>query len=162
MNATEFCATLKSEGFNFFVGVPCSVLKEIIDKLSTDMTVCYVSATREEEAIGIAVGAYLGGLQPAVLMQNAGLGNSLGALTTLPLLYKIPLLLVISWRGYRGKDAPEHSVIGKSTLKLLKAVGIPAELLSSKNLDTAVARAQAFMCQQQSPAAILIKEGVIS
>jgi sulfopyruvate decarboxylase subunit alpha len=162
MKATEFCSALKLRGFDFFVGVPCSVLKTIITTLSNDEDVQYVSATREEEAVGIAVGAYLGGLQPAVLMQNAGLGNSIGALATLPLLYNIPLLLVISWRGYRGKDAPEHFVIGKNTLKILEAAGIHVELLSEKNLRSAIAKAQVHMSQQQSPAAILIRKGVVS
>lgn len=162
MKALEFSSALKQRGFTFFAGVPDTILKGVIDVLSADSEVRYVSATREEEAIGIAVGAYLGGQQPVVLMQNSGFSNSIGALATLPLLYKIPLLLLISWRGYRGKDAPEHSVIGKCTMNLLKDIGIRAETLTDKNCDKAIARAVGAIEERQVPAAILIKEGVIS
>jgi sulfopyruvate decarboxylase subunit alpha len=162
MRAVEFCNALKHQRFNFFVGVPDTILKGVIEVLSADSEVRYIAATREEEAIGIAVGASLGGQRPAVLMQNSGLGNSIGALTSLPLLYKIPLLLLISWRGYRGKDAPEHFVIGKCTVNLLKDVGIAAETLTNRNYDEAITRVVRVIQKRQVPAAILIKEGVIS
>ena len=93
-----FCTTLKEKGFNFFTGVPCSILKDVINYLSEDPDVPYIPATREDEAIGIATGAYLAGKKPVVLMQNSGLGNSIGTLASLVLLYEIPLLLLISWR----------------------------------------------------------------
>lgn len=162
VKAVEFCNALKHRGFDFFVGVPDTILKGVIDVLSADSEVRYVPAAREEEAIGIAVGAYLGWKQPVLLMQNSGFGNSIGALASLPLLYKIPLLLLISWRGYEGKDAPEHFVIGKCTVSLLKDVGMWAETLTDKNWDEAIARVVGVIEERRVPAAILIKEGVIS
>lgn len=162
MKSVDFCLTLKKHDFNFFVGVPCSILKGIINFLQVDPDVLYVSASREDEAIGIATGAFLGGQKPVVLMQNSGFGNSIGALTSLPLLYKIPMLLLISWRGYQEKDAPEHLIMGEKTIKLLKDVGIPTQILSKKKTEEAISIAVNVMQEQQVPVAIVIKRGVIS
>ena len=123
---------LKEKGFDFFTGVPCSILKGVINYLSEDPDVPYIPATREDEALGIATGAYLTGKKPIVLMQNSGLGNSIGTLASLVLLYEIPLLLLISWRGYQGKDAPEHLIMGKATVKLLEDIGVPTQYYRKK------------------------------
>ncbi|NMX21198.1 sulfopyruvate decarboxylase subunit alpha, partial [ANME-1 cluster archaeon GoMg4] len=63
----DFCSMLKKQGFDFFTGVPCSILKGVINYLSEAPDIPYVPATREDEAIGIATGAYLAGKKPAVL-----------------------------------------------------------------------------------------------
>ena len=133
MDHKDFCALLKRDGFNFYTGVPCSILGNIINYLSNSGDFIYVPATREDEALGIAVGAYMGGKSPVVLMQNSGLGHSINALMSLVLLYKFPILLIISWRGYRGKDAPEHLLMGKYMLKFLRTMKVPVRILS-KNI----------------------------
>ena len=156
-----FCTTLKEKGFNFFTGVPCSILKDVIIYLSEDPDVPYIPATREDEAIGIATGAYLAGKKPVVLMQNSGLGNSIGTLASLVLLYEIPLLLLISWRGYQGKDAPEHLIMGKSMLKLLEDIGVPAQLLSKENAEETISNAVKMMEERSLPTAIIVRRGVI-
>ena len=156
-----FCTTLKEKGFNFFTGVPCSILKDVINYLSEDPDVPYIPATREDEAIGIATGAYLAGKKPVVLMQNSGLGNSIGTLASLVLLYEIPLLLLISWRGYQGKDAPEHLIMGKSMLKLLEDIGVPAQLLSKENAEETISNVVKMMEERSLPTAIIVRRGVI-
>ena len=161
MKADEFCLLLKGYGFNFFAGVPCTILRDIIGNLLNDRDVIYNTATREEEAIGIATGAYLGGKKSVVLMQNSGIGNSIGALASLPLLYKVPMLLLVSWRGYRGKDAPEHLIIGEATLKLLRNIGIPFQVLSREGVEKEVSAAIKDMEKQQVPVALLLRRGVI-
>lgn len=162
MKAVDFCLTLKKQGFNVFTGVPCSILKDTILCLQGDKDVRYVSATREDEAIGIATGSFLGGQKPVVLMQNSGLGNSIGALASLPLLYKIPMLLLVSWRGYQGKDAPEHRIMGESMLKLLRDFGIPVQILAKRSPEKAIKEAVKVMEEQQIPVAVIIRRGVIS
>jgi len=161
MKADEFCLLLKGYGFNFFAGVPCTILREIIGNLMSDRDVIYITATREEEAIGIATGAYLGGNKSVVLMQNSGIGNSIGALASLPLLYKVPMLLLISWRGYRGKDAPEHLIMGEAILRLLRSVGIPFQILSRERVEEEVSSAVRDMEKRQIPVALLLRRGVI-
>lgn len=161
MTTAEFCSMLKSHGFNFSTGVPCSILKDIILYLSSDSAIAYIPATREDEALGIATGAYLAGRIPIVLMQNSGLGNSINALTSLNIPYKIPILLLISWRGYQGKDAPEHLIMGEVTIKLLEDIGVPVQVISKDDPEAAISVSIKDMEEKQIPAAAILRRGII-
>ncbi|HBH79831.1 MAG TPA: sulfopyruvate decarboxylase subunit alpha, partial [Nitrospira sp.] len=74
---------MQDMGVNFFTGVPDSILGGIIAELMIRRL--YVPAVREDEAVGIAAGAYMAGRVPAVLMQNSGLGTCLNTLISLNL-----------------------------------------------------------------------------
>jgi sulfopyruvate decarboxylase subunit alpha len=161
MDSMEFCELLKSNGFDFFCGVPCSVLGRIIEYLSQDKDVQYVPATREDEALGIAVGAHMGGKKPVVLMQNSGLGNSIDALTSLVLLYKFPILLIISWRGYEENDFPEHSLMGRYMQDFLKTMKIPTIILSKNKLPKQIAESYLMANEFETPVALVLRKGVI-
>lgn len=156
----QMVEALKERGFDFFTGVADSTVASLIDELSRDAA-GYVPAVREEQAVGLAAGAYLAGRWPCVLMQNSGIGYSLNALTSLNLIYKIPVLLIVGFRGYQGKDAPEHLVMGAHCRQLLEEVGIPVAVPEPDGLAEAVAKAGAWMRSQRSPAAILIKPGLL-
>ena len=157
----KFCTVLKEKGFDFFTGVPCSILKDVINYLYKVPDISYIPATREDEALGIATGAYLAGKKPVVLMQNSGLGGSIGALTSLDILYEIPMLLLISWRGYRGKDAPEHLIMGKSTIKLLEDIEVSTMILPKEGAEEVILNAVKIMEEKSIPTAIIVKRGVI-
>jgi sulfopyruvate decarboxylase subunit alpha len=161
MSTAEFCKLLKNKGFNFFSSVPCSYLGPIIKSLSECDDYQYIPATREDEALGIAAGAYMGGKKPVVLMQNSGLGNSIDTLTSLILLYKFPILLIISWRGYEENDYPEHFLMGKYMMAFLKTMKIPAIILSKGELSEQVASADQTMRKLETPVALILMKGVV-
>src|SRR5215467_2825661 len=123
IESDAFVQAMQDMGVNFFTGVPDSILGGIIAELMDRRL--YTPAVREDEALGMAAGAYMGGKIPAVLMQNSGLGTSLNALVSLNLIYLQPCLLLISWRGHDGKDAPEHLVMGQVMTKQLDLLRIP-------------------------------------
>lgn len=156
-----FCRLLKDNGFDFFCGVPCSILGGIIECLSLNRNFRYVPATREDEALGIAVGAYMGGKKPVVLMQNSGLGNSIDALTSLILLYRFPILLIISWRGYEENDFIEHSLMGKYMQDFLKTMKIPMIVLSKTELAKQIADADRTMRELKTTVALILRKGVV-
>ena len=85
--------------------------------------------------MGIAAGAWLGSRRPVVLMQNSGLGTSLNALASLSLMYGFPALLLVTWRGFGGKDAPEHILMGEISPRLLELLGIPHRVLAADSLE---------------------------
>ena len=89
---------LLKNGVENFIGVPDSTLKKFINE-GLDKKKIIIS-TREEEAIGIAVGMSLSKSKSLVFMQNAGFANSLSTITSLVQLYNIPLIFLIGWRGY--------------------------------------------------------------
>ena len=150
----------KSCGFDFFTGVACSLLAPLIQDLEQEEH-GYLPSVREDLAVGLASGAFLAGRWPAVLMQNSGLGYCLNVLTSLNLIYKIPVLLIVGYRGYQGRDAPEHLVMGQHCEQLLLEVGIPCFVPEPEGLSEVVAQAAARMRSDRIPAAIFIRPGVV-
>ncbi|MGH7310028.1 MAG: thiamine pyrophosphate-binding protein, partial [Candidatus Rokuibacteriota bacterium] len=61
VNGTDFVAVLEQEGFDFFAGVPCSLIADVIGELERHPRLPYVAAVREDVAVGLAGGAWLGG-----------------------------------------------------------------------------------------------------
>tara|TARA_B100000029_G_scaffold198731_1_gene197048 strand:- start:98 stop:586 length:489 start_codon:yes stop_codon:yes gene_type:complete len=116
-----------------FVGVPDSTLKHFIDEGMLLKKIIFT--TREEEAIGICTGMSLSGEPSLVFMQNAGFANSLSTITSLVDMYRIPLILLIGWRGFLKNDAPEHEKIGKIQPELIKSLGISSRVLDEKNWE---------------------------
>jgi phosphonopyruvate decarboxylase len=160
-HAQAFLDALERAGFDFFAGVPCSLLTGVLRLLDAEPRYGYLSAVREDAAIGAAAGAYLGGGRPVVFMQNSGLGVSLNALASLTLLYELPLLLVVSWRGEGGRDAPEHLLMGQVTDRLLDTIGVPLILLDPAILDGQVAEAADRIAQSGRPVALIVRKGIL-
>jgi sulfopyruvate decarboxylase subunit alpha len=150
---------LEDMGVNFFTGVPDSMLGGIIAELMTRKI--YTPAVREDEAVAMAAGAYMAGKVPAVLMQNSGLGTSLNTLISLNLIYRQPCVLIVSWRGYQGKDAPEHLVMGETMPQLLDTMKIPHRTLSEERMADDLKWVGETFMKQQIPVALIIKKGVV-
>jgi phosphonopyruvate decarboxylase len=164
MTGHELADLLDTRGFDFFTGVPCSLAEGLIAALERRPRgdrEPYIPAVREDIALGLAAGAWLGGRVPAVLMQNSGLGTSANALVSLSLLYRLPVLLLVTWRGYEGKDAPEHIVMGEITRPFLDMFGVPHRVLErgSEAADVAWARAEAERLSQ--PVALVLPPRVL-
>lgn len=156
MDAATLKERLKGLGLNFFTGVPCSLLGGIIEALGDE----YIPAVREDAALGLAAGAYLGGKKPCVLMQNSGLGYSLNVLTSLNMIYDIPVLMIVSFRGFGGKDAPEHIIMGRHCVELVEAFGILNKVPDRDGLDAALIEAEAQISKGK-PYCIFIKEDTL-
>jgi phosphonopyruvate decarboxylase len=159
--AHKFWDVLKREQVTFFAGVPCSLLEGVIKVAAADPAVTYVPAVREDVALGVASAAHLTGRRGGVLMQNSGLGNVVNPLTSFNLIYRIPVLLVVSWRGFRGQDAPEHVVMGEKTPDLLQALGIPHAIMEADSLEETLQWAISSMEQQRIPVAVILRQGII-
>lgn len=108
----------KKKGYNFFVGVPCSGIKEFISEIEQDSEQACIPATKEDSALGIAVGAYFAGKKPIVYLQSSGLGNIVNGITSLLNPYNIRIHLLISLR----KTPFEHEFMYKVFHNLLKAL----------------------------------------
>ncbi|MEE2821837.1 MAG: thiamine pyrophosphate-binding protein [Acidobacteriota bacterium] len=161
IESPAFCNILEALGFDFFVGVPCSTFKPLYGKLQSHSHWTYIPAVREDAAVGIAVGAYMAGRKPVVLMQNSGFGYSLNAFTSLALIYEIPLLVLIGWRGYQGQDAPEHIVMGLSLLDILSDVGISCTVLGTGDIEQELTQGARELERTKKPVAILVRRGVM-
>jgi len=88
---------LGSMGYDFYSGVPCSFLKNLINYAMNDCE--YVMAANEGDAVAVCAGAYLAGRKPVFLCQNSGLTNASSPLISLNLPFRIPLFGFVSLRG---------------------------------------------------------------
>ncbi len=161
VSGAELADLLEGRGFDFFAGVPCSLIEDLIAVLESHPRLPYVAAPREDVAVGLAAGAWFAGRRPAVLMQNSGLGTSLNALASLSLMYGLPALLVVTWRGHRGKDAPEHILTGEISPRLLELLKIPHRVLAADTLEADLAWAMETMDDLMQPVALLVPPGVV-
>src|SRR5256885_14607708 len=156
ISGRDVATLLTRHGFDFFTGVPCSLVEDVIAVLETEREAPYVAAVREDAAVGLAAGAWLAGRRPCVLMQNSGLGTSLNALASLSLMYGLPVLVVVTWRGHEGKDAPEHILTGRITPAILDLLGMPYRVLSADSAAADVAWAAKEMDTRMQPVAIVV------
>lgn len=125
-DALSFLSEAKANGFDFFTGVPCSFLTPLINATIEDPGSSYVAAVSEGEAVAIASGAWLAGRQTVVMFQNSGLGNAINPLTSLNYPFRIPTLVICTWRAGPGlKDEPQHELMGEITPDLFDIMRIP-------------------------------------
>lgn len=157
-----FCTLLRNIGFDFFTGVPDSTFKLILREIEARPEFDYVPAVSENVAIGLAVGAQLGGRQPVVLMQNSGLALALNPLASLAAVYRVPILLVVGWRGHDGKDSPEHSLMGASTLMLLEALRLPFYVPDADSLERDLRQAAVTMKEGRAPCALVCRPEIFA
>ncbi len=158
-SARELNDYLLELGFDFFTGVPCSLAKGMLADLCDRGL--FVVENREDAALGLAAGAYLGGRWPVVIMQSSGLGVSMNALSSLHLIYKIPTLLIITWRGYQGVDAPEHVIWGPALPAALDCIAIPHRELSADTIAEQLVWADRTMRESAAPVALLCPPKVL-
>ncbi len=150
---------MKGAGIDFVASVPCVHLQGLLALVDTDPEIRHVPVTREEEGVGIAAGAYMGGKTPALLMQNSGLGNSINALASLNGLYGVPLLLIVSHRGGVGETISGQVPMGRLTPKLLDAMEIPRFIPTLTEAEEKVALACEIALARRTPAAVLLEIG---
>nr|WP_308809940.1 phosphonopyruvate decarboxylase [Saccharibacillus endophyticus] len=129
MDTRAFGNAMKERGFDFYTGVPCSFLKDLINYAINECD--YVGAVNEGDAVAIAGGAQLGGRKSVVLMQNSGLTNAVSPLTSLNYCFKLPVLGFVSLRGEPGlSDEPQHELMGQITTQLLELMQVEWAFLS--------------------------------
>jgi len=115
---------LKESGINFFAMFPCEKISGLYDLISQENEFRHVYLTREEEGVGICAGVFLAGARPAMLIQSSGIGNMVNALSSLTQTYRMPLLILASWRGKYDEKIPAQIPLGRHMPKLLEALEI--------------------------------------
>ena len=162
ITADAFLEAARGAGIDFYAGVPCSYLTPLINRMvSGDGD--YVGAASEGEAVAIAAGAWLGGRGAAVICQNSGLGNTVNPLTSLNAPFRIPTLLVTTWRGRPGeRDEPQHELMGRITHGLLELMEIAHDAFPDSDAAIAptLARARDTMAAGRAFALVMAQGSV--
>ena len=116
-----------------------------------------VRLAKEEEGVGISAGAHLAGVKSAMLMQNHGFLASINGIVSCAQLYRIPLLMLVSFRGDFGERDPWQTEGGAVTEELLRALRIPFSYLDHPDhVARRIAKAQTLALSANKPVAVLL------
>ena len=156
---------LSINNVDFFTGVPDSLLKNFCAWVTGNIPEKnHIIAVNEGAAIAMASGYHLAtGKIPLVYMQNSGIGNAVNPLLSLADedVYKIPVILLVGWRGEPGvKDEPQHLKQGKVTCALFDAMKIPYLVLSDDEKEAKNQVEDALKCikKDNTPYALIVKK----
>ena len=116
---------LTANDVGFVTTVPCKQLAGVIEKIDQSDEMIHVPSNREDEGMGLCAGAFMGGKRPAIIMQNTAIGVTINALTTLIQFYRIPLPMLISYRGEVGEPVACQVEMAVHTKALLAQLNIP-------------------------------------
>src|ERR1700716_1328626 len=121
---------LKASGVRLVSALPETWLVHLIRMAEDDPEMILVRLAKEEEGVGISMGAYFAGVRSALLMQNHGFLQSINGIVSGAMLYKMPLLLLISDRGHLGEKDPWQTEGGRYTRRVLEALNLVYDELS--------------------------------
>ena len=155
----------KDNNINFFAGVPDSVLKNFTNHLDIEKKFEHLILTNEGSAVSSGIGYYLSTKKiPAIYMQNSGLGNSINPIISISHknVYKIPLFLIIGWRGAsKIKDEPQHLAQGRITRQILNLCGIKYSILDNNSDLKEIKKLINHSRRNNQIVAILIKKNTL-
>lgn len=162
IDPSDFYNSLLENKFYFFTGVPDSLLKDFCACIPNDK---HIAAANEGNALSIACGYNIATSNYGVVyMQNSGLGNIINPLLSLAdeKVYKIPMLLIIGYRGEPGlKDEPQHITQGRLTIPLLDVLGIKYFILSD-SYQTQIKNCYDYIKANNKPVALIVRKGTFS
>lgn len=148
---------IKDAGVRFLTALPETWLVYLLQMADEDPEMCLVEVAKEEEAVGIAAGAYFAGEPNILLMQNHGFMAAINGIVSLAQLYSVPLCMLIAYRGHIGEPYPWHTRGGIVTEPLLQALQIPyAVARDPQRVGRQIREAHTLSLSSLSPVALLL------
>ena len=124
------CDVLKRHEVRLATYVPDNVLTPLIRDINDDNWFTSFSATREEEAVGIVSGSVMAGMRGIVLMQTSGFATLANVLASLPMVFQIPVVLMVSERGTLGEFNLGQAAVARTMRPVLDSLGMEHHTLS--------------------------------
>jgi sulfopyruvate decarboxylase subunit alpha len=148
---------LKACDIKIMSALPETWLVHLLRMADEDPETILIRLAKEEEGIGISAGAHLAGVNSALLMQNHGFLAAINPIVSLAQLYKIPLLMLISYRGHMGEKDPWQTQGGMVTEPVLRALNIPIwHLTNPTDVLRRIKDAQTLALASLHPVAVLL------
>lgn len=116
---------LVSNDVSFVTTVPCKQLAGVIERIDAHPAIHHVPSNKEDEGIGLCAGSFMGGKRGAIVMQNTAIGVTINTLVTLTQYYRMPLPMIISYRGELGEPVACQVEMAVHTKALLAELKIP-------------------------------------
>lgn len=127
--AAQIADELSSCGVKLVASLPDNWLMDLIETIRGDQRFIHVPVNREESAVGLCSGAYMGAMGSAALMGASGFMTVVYALTKINYTYEIPLLLLATLRGAVGDHHKHHVSNGLYLLPVLNAISMPYQII---------------------------------
>ena len=157
--AETIVESLKKSNTSLIAYVPDISIHQVTSLIEADPFFHLVSASREEEAIGIAVGSYAVGRNSAVFMQSSGFGNSVNAIASLCIPARVPIPIFINLRGGVGEFNIAQVAMGRTTRPILDLLGLVHFTLENENrLDPLLDGALKLCHSNRQPVAICLTQ----
>jgi sulfopyruvate decarboxylase subunit alpha len=148
---------IRAAGVRSLSALPETWLGLLLQRAEDDPEMQLVQVAKEEEAIGVAAGAYFAGAPHILLMQNHGFLAAINGIVSLAQLYGIPLCMMVALRGHWGEPYPWHTRGGIVTEQVLRALGIPFEYARDVHaVERQIREAYTFSQSSLSPVALLL------
>jgi sulfopyruvate decarboxylase subunit alpha len=148
---------LRAERVGLVSALPETWLVHLIRMAEEDPEMILVRLAKEEEGVGVSMGAYFAGTRSAMLMQNHGFLAAINGIVSGAQLYRIPLLMLISDRGSFGEPDPWQTEGGLVTEHVLTALRIPFDrLLAAEHCHSRIAKALTLAHSSNRPVALLL------
>jgi sulfopyruvate decarboxylase subunit alpha len=145
---------LKGVGVSLISALPETWLVHLVRMADEDDEMTLVRLAKEEEGVGISAGAHFAGARSAMLMQNHGFLQAINGIVGVSLLYKVPLLMLITDRGSFGEKDPWQTEGGKHTRPVLNALNIAHDDLTRP--EDVESKAMTLAQSSLSPVALLL------
>src|SRR6476619_7210499 len=146
---------LEAGGVRLLSALPETWLVHLVRMADDDPDMILVRLAKEEEGVGISAGAHLAGVKSAMLMQNHGFLASINGVVSCAQLYRIPLLMLITYRGEFGERDPWQTEGGGVTEDLLRALRIPYLMLDHPDhVARRITKAQTLALSSNKPVAL--------
>jgi sulfopyruvate decarboxylase subunit alpha len=153
---------MKGVGVTLVSALPETWLVHLIRMADDDPEMTLVRLAKEEEGVGISAGAHFAGVKSAMLLQNHGFLQAINGIVGVSLLYKIPLLMLITDRGSFGEKDPWQTEGGKYTRPVLDALHIAHDdLTRPEEVEPKVAKAMTLAQSSLSPVALLLQRDLM-
>jgi sulfopyruvate decarboxylase subunit alpha len=148
---------MKACGVRLVSALPETWLVHLIRMAEDDPETILVRLAKEEEGVGISMGAHFAGVRSAMLMQNHGFLAAVNGIVSGAQLYRIPLLMLISHRGEFGERDPWQTEGGGVTEPVLRALRIPYALLDDRShVEHRIRKALTLAHSALRPVALLL------
>lgn len=161
-NSKVIYDAMKDVGVKLVSALPETWLVHLIRMADEDPQMTLVRLAKEEEGVGVSAGAHFAGVRSAMLLQNHGFLQAINGIVGVSLLYKIPLLMLITDRGSFGEKDPWQTEGGKYTRPVLEALHIAHDdLRQPDEAEAKIAQAMTLAQSSLSPVALLLQRDLM-
>ena len=138
--AKRIADELASCGVKLVASLPDNWLMNVIATVEHDPRFVHVPVNREESAIGMCSGAYMGAMGSAALMGASGFMTVIYAITKINYTYEIPLFLLLTLRGGVGDHHKHHASNSLYLRPVLDAINMPYQIIDEPGDISAISR----------------------